>query len=119
MNPTVPRAKLIQAVLKRLGVWQAGQDIAPEDYQAVEEDLDGNLAAMSVADVYTVEDGQNIETEVYLEIANYLAGQYAETFGLAGEELQKVMGMAGLAEKALRYVRTRKPTYQPMQMEYF
>lgn len=115
----IPRATLVQAVLKRLGVWQAGQDLAPEDYGAVDDDLDGNLAAMSVADVYTVEDADHVPLEVYLEIANYLAGEYAETFGLIGDELGKVTDKAGLAEKALRYVRTSKPTYQPQQADYF
>jgi hypothetical protein len=119
MSTFVVRAKLVEAILRRLGSWQAGQDLAPEDYQAVDDDLDGYLAAMAVADIYTVESADMVPVEVYLEVANYLAGEYAETFGLTADELDKVTTKAGLAEKALRYVRTTRPTYQTMQADYF
>ena len=119
MSLFTTRAKLIQAVLRRLGAWQSGQDLAAEDYQAVDDDLDGLLAAMAVADVYSVESADHVPIEVYLEVANYIAGEMAEVFGLTGEELAKVQTRSGLAEKALRYVRTSKPTYQTMQADYF
>lgn len=119
MASTVTRAKLIRAVLKRLGAWQAGQDLSPEDYEAVDEDLDGHLAAMARADIYVVEDPDAVPLEAYLEVAAYLALEYAEDFGVGGDEMATIGARAGLAEKALRYLRTLKPTYQPAQATYF
>lgn len=119
MASTVTRATLIKSILKRLGAWQAGQDLAPEDYETVDEDLDGYLAAMAKADIYVVEDPDAVPLEAYLEVAAYLALEYADDFGVGGEEFQSIGARAGLAEKALRYLRTSKPTYQPAQSTYF
>jgi hypothetical protein len=119
MASTVDRAKLIKAVLKRLGAWQAGQDLSPEDYETVDEDLDGHLAAMAKADIYVVEDPDQVPIEAYIELAAYLALEYCDDFGVGGEELQGIAARAGLAEKALRYLRTLKPTYQPAQSIYY
>lgn len=112
------RAELIARVLKNLGVWQAGQDLPPEDYRAVDEDLERHLSAMAKTDVYVVEDADNIPDEAFTEIANYLAGEYAVIFGLAGEELATVKQQAALADKALRYHRVTAPSYQVMQADY-
>jgi hypothetical protein len=113
------RAELISRVMKNLGVWQAGQDLPPEDYNVIDEDLDRHLAAMGKADVYLVEDPQNINDEAFTEIANYLASEYAGVFGIAGEELAELKQRAALADQALRYQRTMVPTYQVAQAVYF
>ena len=113
------RAELIERVLKNLGVWQAGQDLPPEDYRVVDEDLERHLAAMAKADVYIVDDANNVPDEALTEIANYLANEYAAVFGIAGEELADVRQRAALADRALRYHRVTPPTYQLQQAEYF
>jgi len=113
------KAFLIREILKELGVWESGQDLTPEDYRVVEEGLPFRLAAMARAHVYTVEDIDNIADDAVTELARYLAGEYAATFGLAGDELQLCVQSAGLAEGSLRFLRTRGPTYIPMRAQYF
>ena len=113
------RAELIARVLKNLGVWQAGQDLPPEDYRAVDEDLERAVAAMGKVDVYQLEDIENVPDEAFTELANYLANEFAVVFGLAGEELAELKQRAALAEQALRYHRTSVPTYQIIQVDYF
>lgn len=113
------RADLISRVLRNLGVWQAGQDLPPEDYRAVDEDLDRTLAAMSKANVYVIEDSSSIPDEAFTEIAAYVANEYTSVFGIAGEELADLMRKAALAEQALRYQRVAGPTFQPMAVDYF
>ena len=113
------RADLIELVLQNLGVWQAGQDLPPEDYRIIDQHLERNLAAMSAARVYTVDDANNVPDEAVTEIAAYLANEYASIFGIAGEELQDIMRRAALADQALRFQRVSVPTYQPMQVDYF
>lgn len=113
------RAELIARILKVLNVWQAGQDLPPEDYAVVDEDLNKALAAMAKADVYQVDDADNVPDEAFTEIANYLANEFAPIFGIAGEELVSLQQRAALADQALRYQRTMGPTYQLMTAEYF
>jgi hypothetical protein len=74
---------------------------------------------MARAHVYTVDDADNIADDAVMEISRYLAGEYASTFGLQGDDLQLVAATAGLAEGALRFLRTRGPTYVPMRAVYF
>lgn len=113
------RAELITRILKVLNVWQAGQDLPPEDYAVVDEDLDQSLKAMAAADVFAVDDPDNIPDAAYTEIANYLAWEFAGVFGIAGEELAALQQRAGLADQALRYQRTMGPTYQVMTADFF
>ena len=114
------RAYLVRSILHELGIWQSGQDLPPEDYQAVDEDLEYLLEAMARAEVYAVDDvDSDVPDAAVSEIARYLAGEYTQKFGISGDELQVIMRRAGLAEGALRFQRTRRPSYVPMRGQYF
>jgi hypothetical protein len=113
------KALLIREILKACGTWETGQDLPPEDFRVVEEGLPFRLEAMARAHIYTVDDIENIPDDAVIEISNYLAGEYAQTFGLQADELVAVQQKAGLAEQALRFLRTRGPTYVPMRAVYF
>jgi hypothetical protein len=110
---------LIREILKELGTWETGQDLAPEDFRVVQEGLPFRLRAMARAHIYTVDDLEHIPDEAISELARYLAGEYATTFGLQGEELQLVLASQARAEAALRFLRTRGPTYVPLRSVYF
>ena len=114
------RAYLVRSILHELGLWQTGQDLPPEDYQAVDEDLEYLLEAMARAEVYAVDDvDSDVPDAAVTELARYLAGEYLQKMGVSGEEAQKIERRAGLAEGALRFQRTRRPSYVPMRSEYF
>ena len=114
------RAYLVREILKELGVFQSGQDLPPEDYRVVDEALDFKLQAMAKAHIYAVDDPNvYIPDEAVSELSRYLAGEYAQVFGLADVELQIVMQNAGLADRALRFQRARGPTYTRMRGEYY
>jgi hypothetical protein len=113
------KALLIREVLKSLGIWETGQDLPPEDYRVVEESLPYHLLAMARANIYTVDSPDNIPDDAVMEIAKYLAGEYAIDFGLQGEELAASQAKQTAAEDALRFLRTRGPTYVALKVEYF
>jgi hypothetical protein len=113
------KAFLIGQILNQLGVWETGQDLSPEDYRKVEESLDHHLLAMGRANIYTVDDVNNVPDDAVMEAAAYLAGEYCITFGLAGEELQAASAKQAAAEQALRFLRTRGPTFVRQRSEYF
>jgi hypothetical protein len=111
------RAALIREILKELGVYQAGQDLPPEDYRVVDEGLNYRILAMAKARIYSVDTPDVIPDEALTEIARYMAGEYTQIFGLASEELASVRENAALAEQALRFHRTRLPTYSIQRSE--
>lgn len=113
------RAHLVREILKELGVHQAGQDLPPEDYRVVDERLPFEVAAMNRLDVYHLDDLNQIPDEALVEMAKYIAGQFTTVFGLSGEELQLVAMNQSNAERALRYMRTRRDTGVRMRAEYF
>lgn len=113
------KAFLIGQILNNLGVWETGQDLAPEDYRKVEEGLPYALLAMGRAGIYTVDDVDNIPDDAVMEIARYLAGEFCITFGLEGEELQVASAAQAASEGALRFLRTRGPTFVRQRAEYF
>lgn len=111
------RAALIREILKELGVYQSGQDLPPEDYRAVDESLNFKFASMASARIYPVDTPDEVPDNAVSEIARYMAGEYAQVFGLAENELATVKENAALAEGALRFLRTRTPTYAPQRSE--
>jgi len=113
------KAFLIGQILNLLGVWETGQDLSPEDYRKVEESLPQALLAMGRANIYTVDDVNNVPDDAVLEVARYLQGEYCITFGLEGEELQVSSAKQAAAEQALRFLRTRGPTFVRQRAEYF
>lgn len=113
------RAYLVTLVLQELGVWQAGQDLPPEDFRVVDQRLPFLMRAMAKAKIYGVDDPDvYIPDEAVTELARYLAGEMAQSFGLADTELAEVKSNQALAEQALRMQRTTGPTYAPQRAEY-
>lgn len=112
------RVQLVKEILKNLGVWQAGQDLPPEDYQAVNENLPYALLAMSKAGVFTC-DPEVIPDDALLPLAAYLAQNYILTFGLTGDDRDMIISAAGGAEQALRFHKVMDATYTPIQIQSF
>lgn len=114
------RAYLVSLILQELGVWQAGQDLQPEDVRVADQRLPFLLRTMAKLKIYGIDDPDvYIPDEAVTELARYLAGELAQTFGLADTELAEVKNNAALAEQALRKMRTTGPTYAPQRAQYF
>lgn len=109
---------LTRKILKQLGVWQAGQDLPPEDVSAVMDELPSRLLAMSRLHIYDTS-AEYIADEAVDMVADYLANKYAGAFGITGDELAKVEVRGDRAERDLRYLRSMGPTYAPVRAEYF
>lgn len=114
------RAYLVTLVLQELGVWQAGQDLPAEDFRVVDQRLPFILRTMAKLHIYGVDDPDvYIPDEAVVELARYVAGEMAQSFGLADTELATVSQNAALAEGALRQLRTTGPTYAPQRSTYY
>ncbi|MCC2654007.1 MAG: hypothetical protein K0Q60_4173 [Microvirga sp.] len=113
------RAQLVREILKELGVYQAGQDLPPEDYHVIDDRLDFEVASLYSQNIYSVDDIEIIPDEALIELAKYIAGNSASLFGLAGEELRAVQASQAAAERALRFLRTMPYTGARQRAEYF
>ena len=75
---------------------------------------------MAKADVYIVDDADNIPDEAMTEVANYLAIRISPgCSALPARSSPDIQQRAALAEQALRYQRVMGPTYQIQQADYF
>lgn len=113
------RVQLVKLILQNLGVWQAGQDLPAEDYQAVNERLPFDMLAMGRADVFNWTDPDNVPDDAVTNVAFYLSQNYITTFGITGEEKADVLEAATGAEQALRYMRVMESAGQPVQIQTF
>lgn len=113
------RAQLVKLIMQHLGVWQAGQDLPAEDYQAVNERLPYTLLAMNRANVFNHTDPDNIPDDALEPLAAYLTQFFVTTFGIAGEEKQDILDISAGGEQALRYMRVMDTTGQPVRIQSF
>lgn len=113
------RGWLIRAILSRLGVYQTGNDLPNEDYAKVDESLDQHLLAAAKLDIYTVADSDNVPDVAATNLAGWLAAQYIDDFGLAGDEAQRLIAKSQEADRNLRYMRAGNPTFARMRPEFF
>lgn len=112
------RTDLVRKIMKQMGTWQTGQDLPPEDYRAVDEELPTRLLAMSKAKVYHAS-VDFIPDEAVDAIAAYLAGKMATANGVVGEELVTLQAESLQAEADLRDLQKMDPTYSRTRAEYF
>lgn len=113
------RAQLVKLIMQNLGVWQAGQDLPAEDYQAINERLPYVLLAMNRADVFNHTDPDTIPDDALENMAMYLSQNFVTTFGISGEEKQDIITAADGAEQALRYLRVMENSGLPVQIQSF
>ena len=111
------RAALVRAILKELGVYQAGQDLPPEDYRAVDEELNFKLLALAKARIYASIRRTRSPTR---RCRNWRAISPANTPRCSGSPTpnwRSVQKNQDSAEMALRFHRTRRPTYSIQRSE--
>jgi hypothetical protein len=113
------RAELVRRICQNLGLHQAGQDLAPEDYRLIDEDLPHHLATMAKDGIFTVENLDAIPDAAFTELAAYLAYEYRRPAGITDPaELADLEKGATFAESTLRRLKVLKGTYQPMRASY-
>jgi hypothetical protein len=113
------RAQLVREILKELGVYQAGQDLPPEDFRVIDERLDFEVAHLYSQNIYSLDTVDEVPDEALIPLAQWIAGNSAQLFGLAGAELQLVAGRQAQAKRDLTFLRAMGPTGARQRAEYF
>lgn len=121
---------LITEALANLGVLAAGQPIDPEDFNYVEEKLDAIFRKIAALEIIYVTDPSQIPGEWFSDLADIVAGECCTKFGVTPDDYAKLInkGLGGVqgvdvgygaAAKSLRAMMRGRPTFQPLQIDYF
>lgn len=120
MALTKTRNELVIQALRNLGIPGAGQTPDTEDFEAMDDHVDGALVRLSLRDIVTVTDDDAIPVEWFDPIAVIVADDAAPEFGLAGlPSVPSNPNPVQSAENMLRELTRGKPTGEPQQTEYF
>jgi hypothetical protein len=119
-------ADVITEVLANLGAIAVGQPQDPEDTAFVQAKYDSVLRMISALELGDVADPNNVPGVWFEPIVNILAQECALKFGVAPDDYQRLVqkGLGsppgtGDAARALKIINRGRPTYAPLQIEYF
>lgn len=113
------RDQLVREILKELGVYQAGQDLPPEDFRVIDERLDFEVAHLYAQNIYSLDSVEDVPDEALIPIAQWIAGNSTQLFGIAGEELQRITANKTAATKDLKFLAAMPYTGSRQRAEYF
>ena len=126
MAPTRTRRDLVNAALANLGILAAGQTADAEDFEAVDDKVEGLIAWLEATEILDLEDVEAIPQEFFNPVAVLLANDAALEFGLPGipaaQTTPAVAGTPTPVQKAIddiRLVTYGRPTYERQKTEYF
>ena len=97
----VTKTQIIRRVLEILGVVGAGQTVAPEDHQSVEETLRAVIASLDSRYIVSLRSefaADEFPDDLMLPLATIVARHAAPSFGFAGQELAALKMLADDAE---------------------
>lgn len=119
---------LVLEALANLGVLAAGQTVATEDFNYVNEKLDSIFRKLGALEIVYVADGGNIPGEWFSDLADIVAGECATKFG-GDVAMLKAIGLggppspapvgAGGAAQSLKIMLRGRPTGETLQTESF
>lgn len=119
-------ADLITEVLGKLGAIAVGQPQDPEDTAYVAAMYDSTLRELSAMELCDVADPNNIPGVWFNSLVAILAEACAEKFGVAPDNytilVQAGLGSppgTGAAARKLKLINRGRPTYAPLQIDYF
>jgi hypothetical protein len=112
------RDDLVNEALTRLGALPAGQSADAEDFDYVNDRVEGVLDDLAQRDVFaaTVSD---IPDAAFLHLAAVLANRCKGYFGVVGQESVGMTTDAEVAEQKLRLLVRRTTQNRPVKAVYF
>lgn len=110
---TKTRIDLITRTLQVLGVLAAGQSMAAEDQQLVNDNLESVLEELAGDEIVYVPNMEEIEEAIFPSLAICVADRMAMDFGTA-IDVNKV----GIAEARLRRIGRNGPKYSQQVTSY-
>jgi hypothetical protein len=122
---------LVDQALKNMGVLAAGNAGDPEDVAYVTANVDPMIRTLASLDICYIGDPDNISGELFLPLADVLAGVCCDEFGSTADDRAALVAAglggppsnvpygAGAGAQALRQINRGRPTYEPLRTQSF
>ena len=111
------RADVVNRALQVLGVRPQGQAASAEDYNAVDDILDGVIEGLIEREVYFLQDVDATPEVIYIPLGNVLAWAAAPIFDQHDDV--SLAAQAQKAEMDLQKIGSFGPTYQTLEVQYY
>lgn len=120
------RADLVTEALDVLNIVPTGQTPEVEDYEKVDNKVDGMMARLAGLEVVYVGDADQIPDEWFDDLAAILAEACKSKFGVTADDAERLTrdGLGsppgtGTAAMSLKMMTRGRPTGEPQETEYF
>jgi hypothetical protein len=120
------RADLVTEALDVLNIVPTGQPAEVEDYEKVDDKVDGMLARLAGLEIVYVGDANQIPDEWFDDLAAILAEACKAKFGVTADDAERLtrdgLGSpvgSGTAAMSLKMMTRGRPTGEPQETEYF
>jgi hypothetical protein len=125
-SPYRTSSDLVLQVLKKAGILSVGQPVDPEDFAAVNNNLDAIFRKLAGLEIVFVSDPANIPGAWFMDLADIVTGECASDLGIKGKEFEDLVNKglggqngvevgAGAGAKSLKAITRGKPTYEPLR----
>jgi hypothetical protein len=111
-------ADLVLEVLDRLGVLAAGQTPGIEDTAKVQAKLGSIVELYAGEEVVFISDIENIPNAFFLPFADLCAFECLGSFGVSGDDADKITEKKTAAVGALKIINRGRPTYETLKTEF-
>jgi hypothetical protein len=126
-SPYRTSTDIVNEALSNLGVLSAGQPVDVDDFNWINEKLDGIYRKLAGLEIVYVADPNSIPGEWFADLAAIVAGECASKFGLMGQELSDKINTglggsgqvpigAGAAAQSLKIMTRGRPTGEPLRI---
>jgi hypothetical protein len=125
-TPYYTASDLVTEALANLGVIAAGQTIAPEDFNYVNDRLDAIFRKLGALEIVYVADPGNIPGEFFVDLASIVAGECATKFGASADFIGPLISAglgsppgSGTAAISLKQMTRGRPTGEILRTTSF
>ena len=129
-QPFRTSSDLVLEALANLGVLAAGQSVAPEDFDYVNNRLDAIFRKLAALELIYTPDPTNIPGEWFVDLAAIVAGECAMKFGSSPDYVGPLVNsglggfgpvriLQGTAAQSLKMMMRGRPTGEPLRTESF
>lgn len=109
------RTEVVNRALYNLGVKPRGETASAEDFESVDELVDGVVESLIKRDIYFLQDVDATPEEIYIPLGHVLAWAAAPVFDQQNDPA--LLAFAKDAEKDLNKIGSVSPTHQPLEIQ--
>lgn len=109
------RAQFTQRIAEKLGAVEAGQSISGEDSVFIYDKIPAIAEALNADNIVYIGDIEAVDDEIFEDVSKMAADRFLPTdFGK-----QTDVNAVAAGEKTLRRITASRPSFAPLEIDYF